>query len=149
MKLLQNTGNIIILGFIITALSMIGLALKATQVKFDMATMGDYYQEEVLFNEQLLAKQAANELGNDFNFNVEGNKLTLKLPNYISKAITKGKVQFYCLSNSINDSQQGLDASSDGIYIFDKSKVAKGNNYIVKVSFSANGKDFYKEFKYL
>ncbi|HTO17305.1 MAG TPA: FixH family protein [Edaphocola sp.] len=149
MKFFKHPGNLIILGFVFFALSMLFLAYKSMQVKFDMAVEGDYYQKEAGFNHQLEAQKNGNDLGTSFNFKRDGNKLTLSLPNEMSNQLEQGTVEFYCLSDSKNDTKQLLKKQAIGTYIYDRATVAPGKNYIVKISFSASGQDYYKEFRLL
>lgn len=146
LKLLKHPGNLIITGFIIFAVWMIYFSWKTSQVKFEMAVEGDYYQLEKDYNKKIEAKQNAESLGNAFNFKKDGNKLTLNIPAELSPNLSTGSVEFFCLSDSKFDTRQKLTKNKDGIYVFDRTIVAPGHNYIVKVSFNSYNKNYYKEF---
>ncbi|HRP90598.1 MAG TPA: FixH family protein [Edaphocola sp.] len=148
-KFFKNPGNVIISGFVFFALAMLFLVWKSMQVKFDMAVEGDYYQKEQSYNHQLEAQKNGEDLGVAFNFKTDGNKLTLHIPENLSNSLENGTVEFYCLSDSKNDTKQLIQKQPSGTFIFDRSTVAPGKNYIVKVLFSISGKDYYKEFKML
>lgn len=147
MKALKHPGNLIIIGFIVMALGLLSLVYMATRVKFDMAVEGDYYQQEVSYDKKLAAEHLAKELGDSFNFKAEGAKLSLNVPAALSAGIENGRAEFFCLSDAGKDTKQVLQKNSDGLYVFNKTAVAPGHNYIVKVSFSASGKEYYKEFR--
>lgn len=147
MKTLKHPGNLIIIGFVVMALGLLGLVYAATQVKFEMAVEGDYYQQEVNYNEQLTAENTARKLGESFSFLPEGKKFRLNIPSDLSSVLEHGKVSFFCLSAAEFDTEQGLVKNADGVYLFDRATVAPGHNYIVKVAFKAKGKDHYKEFR--
>lgn len=147
LKALKHPGNLIILGFIIMALAMLTLVYKSTQVKFDLAVEGDYYKEEVAFNDQIVAQQNALDYGKELDFIPAGSKLTLHVPTELSSKIENGTITFYCLANSKLDKTMPLASNNDGLYLFDRKAVASGHNYIVKVKFIANGTPYYKEFK--
>lgn len=146
MKALKHPGNLIIIGFVCCAIALLALVYATTKVHFDMAVEGDYYQQEVAYNEQLIAEQRAGEFGKTFNFSAQGNKLKLELPSKLSAQLEKGIIEFYCLSDSKKDTKQILSANEDGIYLFDRSNVATGKNYMVKVNFESQGKAYYKSF---
>lgn len=143
----SNTGNLIILGFITAAVGMLFLAYKASTIKFDMVVKGDYYQLEVNYNDFLLAKNNGRQIGDDFNFKVNGDQLILNIPDEMSQNLTEGFIEFYCVSNSEHDYIQKLNEKSNGTYLFNRSEIAKGQNYLVKVSFKVDEKEFYKEFR--
>lgn len=147
MKALKHPGNLIIMGFVVLALGLLSLVYASTQVKFEMAVEGDYYQQEMAYNDQLKAEQSAMAFGKAIDFKPEGAKLTLLLPAALSSQIEQGKVSFFCLSASKFDTEQQLAMSADGMYLFDRATVAPGHNYLVKVAFKSNGKDYYREFK--
>lgn len=149
MKALRHPGNLIIIGFVLAALTLLGLVFASFRIEYDMAVEGDYYQLEHDFNNQLAAERSGYALGKEFNFMAQDNKLTLSIPRNLSAQLDKGKVVFYCLSNSKEDTEHRLVKNADGTYLFDRSTVAPGHNYIVKVSFTAGGKDYYREFKML
>lgn len=146
-KFLSHPGNLIIVGFVIFAVWMVYFSWKTSQVKFEMAVEGDYYQLEKDFNKRLEAEKRAKDLGLDLNFKGSGNKVTLNIPADVSSNIDAGTIEFLCLADSKSDTRQKLGSSNSGTYLFERSVVAPGHNYIVKVSFSSSGKDYYKEFK--
>lgn len=147
MKTLKHPGNLILIGFVVMALGLLSLVYMATRVKFEMAVEGDYYQQEVSYDKKLVAEHRAKELGDSFSFKTEGAKLSLNLPATLSTGMENGLAEFFCLSDAGKDTRQTLQKNPDGLYVFNKEKVAPGHNYIVKVSFSAKGKDYYKEFR--
>lgn len=147
MKALKHPGNLILIGFVVMALGLLSLVYMATQVKFDMAVEGDYYQQEVSYDKQLAAEHTAKALGDSFSFKAEGSKLSLNLPARLTAGIENGRAEFFCLSDAGKDTKQTLQKNPDGLYVFNKETVAPGHNYIVKVSFSAAGKEYYKEFR--
>lgn len=146
-KFLKHPGNLIILGFIVFAVWMVYFSWKTSQVKFELAVEGDYYELEKDFDKRLAAENLAHQLGNTLNFKKDGDKLTLNIPSAISSIMDNGNIEFFCLSDSKSDTRQKLEKNEDGTYVFNRSVVAPGNNYIVKVFFSSSGKDYYKEFR--
>lgn len=146
-KFLKHPGNLIIIGFVLFAVWMVYFSWKTSQVKFEMAVEGDYYQLEKDFDKRLDAERNAEKLGKQLEFRKDGSKLTLILPASVSSKMDRGAIEFFCLSDSKSDSRQLLQRNTDGNYVYDRSEVAPGHNYIVKVSFSAAGKDYYREFK--
>lgn len=149
MKFFKHSGNLIILGFILLAVGMVIFSLQAMYVKVDMAVEGDYYQEETKFDHQLQARQEAENLGKAFEFKNEDEKLTLKIPSHLAKQMENGKVEFFCLSDATFDTKKDIYKNENGKYYFSRKEVARGHNYIVKVSFHADGNDYYKEFRML
>lgn len=146
-KFLTHPGNLIILGFVLFAVWMVYFSWKTSQVKFEMAVEGDYYQLEKDFDKRLVAEKRAAALGTNFNFKKDGNKLMLNMPVTVSSNLDAGTIEFFCLSDSKFDTRQSLTKNDNGTYFYERSVVAPGHNYIVKVSFNSEGKDYYKEFK--
>ena len=149
LKFLKHPGNLILIGFVIFATWMVYFSIKASQIPFDMAVEGDYFKLEKDFDNHIDAERNAKELGREFNFDTDGNKLTLYIPKELSSQLDNGFIEFFCLSDSKFDSKQILSRNNDGSYFFDRASVASGKNYIVKVTFSSNRKNYYKEFRML
>ncbi|MCO5268057.1 MAG: FixH family protein [Brumimicrobium sp.] len=147
MKFFKNTGNLLILGFVLAALGMIYMAYVATTVKYEMAVEGDYYQEETKFNNVLEAKKNASYFGDDFRIEEKDSKVIIIIPALISESIEEGSVQFYCVSDKSKDSRRKLSQNDTGIYQFNRQEVASGHNYLVRVSFKSFNKEYYKEFQ--
>lgn len=146
MKFFRNTGNVLILGFIACAMAMLFLVYKSMNVRFDMAADGDYYYAELKFDDLLKAKHHADLLGDALKFDHSQEKMVLMIPEEISQKIQEGNIQFYCVSDQTKDTQQTLQRNESGNYFFNRKVVAPGKNYRVKLSFKAEGKEYYKEF---
>lgn len=146
-KFLKHPGNLIIVGFVLFAVWMVYFSWKTSQVKFEMAVDGDYYQLEKDYDKKIEAESLANQFGNQFSFKKNGNKLTVQIPSELSSNLENGIIEFFCLSDSKSDTRQKLQKNSDGIYVFNRETVAPGHNYIVKISLNSSGKNYYKEFK--
>lgn len=147
MSKILHTGNIIIFGFILAALSMLFLVYKSTQVHFDMSTEGDYYAKEKEFNGQLVAQRNAIALGDDFIIDVRADSVHVHIPATLSQNINHGTITFYSYANSTNDKVFKMTPKADGHYAFAKKDVMVGYNYNVKVAFNSQGKSYYKESK--
>jgi hypothetical protein len=145
MSKLLHSGNLIIAGFILAAVSMLYLAYLTTTVHFDLSTQGDYYTAETQVNDEIKAKKQSSLLGNDFLVKENEDGIIISLPPRISSKIQSGKVDFYCYSDSKNDKQAILEANAEGIFSFAKNEYMPGHNYNVKISFVADGIDYYKE----
>ncbi len=144
---INHSGNWIIIGFIAAVIGMLFLVYKAMNVDFDMSVQGDYYKKEVAYNNQLLAEQAGLNLGDSFAIKDINNQIVLSLPQEVASSIENGKINFFCYSNSQNDTELSLSPSSTGSFVFDKAAVMKGHNYKVSVNFDWKGKQYYKEMR--
>lgn len=133
-----HAGNVIIIGFVLAACSMLWLAYQTTKVHFDMSTTGDYYQAESLVNADLLAQKHGQHLGDDFKIIDKEGKISVQIAPRLSNQLEKGNISFYCYSDSRLDTTLVLTASKDGVYVFDKSEIMPGKNYKVNVSFQSN-----------
>lgn len=142
---LFHSGNLIIIGFILCAASMLYLAYLTTTVNFDMSVTGDYYAIEKEVNEIHTAKRNSAALGKSFTIYEKDDTILISIPPRISSKITNGMVKFYCISDSNEDTNATIYSSPDGLYSFDKKKYMRGNNYKVKVTFEADGIKYYKE----
>lgn len=149
MKFLKNTGNLLILGFVGCALAMLFLVYKSVNVHFDLAADGDYYYKELQFDDLLIAKHNADLLEGQFKFNHSQPKLVLSIPDSLSSHLEEGTIHFYCVSDSKNDTHQVIQKNETGEYYFNRATVAPGKNYVVKLSFKADNKEYYKEFTML
>lgn len=125
---------------------MLFLAYKASTINFDLVVEGDYYRAETMFNDLLIAKGNAEALGDEFDLNVEGDKLTLVVPKNLSENLEEGSIEFYCVSDKTDDRYELLSKNNNGVYYFNRQTVAPGKNYLVKVGFKSEGKEYFKEF---
>ncbi len=148
-KKLLHPGNLIIAGFIILALALLGLVYKASTIETQFSVEGDYYAKEAGYNKLMEARAAAEALGSDFLMKETATEIQIQIPAHVSKSMTQGSVTFFCIPNSKLDVQAPLQASQDGLYVFAKQEVIKGHNYKIKVAFTSAGKEYYKEFELL
>jgi len=145
MSKIFHAGNLIIAGFVIAALSMLALVYKTSKVDFDLSTQEDPYSKEIEFNQQLIAQKNSVSLGENFKIEADSDKITVILPQNVSQQIKKGRIEFYCYSNSQMDTTVQLVSNTTGIYNFNRDLYMKGKNYKVKVWVETPDDEFYKE----
>lgn len=104
----------------------------------------NYYEQELVYQQKLDAIAQTADFERAFHISGNGTMVQLQLPPALSAQISKGQVYFYCPSSERADRKENLDANPGGLYTFERAQLP-GAAYIVKVSFTAGGRDYYKE----
>ena len=140
---LTHPGNILLTGFGALLIMMSVLVYLSVKQKIPMVSQ-NYYEQELKYQDKLDAMNNTNGYDNLFKVQIEADHITLQLPSALSSSLQDGSAYFYCSSNEAMDHKDTLQANTDGTYVFD-SKVLQAKRYVLKISFTADGKAYYKE----
>lgn len=104
----------------------------------------DYYSRELAFQEQIDATENAANLETPIEHQVKGSYILVKIPKGLLGGDFKGNVTLLKPSNSSSDKTIELRTDEKGHQMINGSGFAKGP-YKMQISFSVNGKNYYKE----
>jgi nitrogen fixation protein FixH len=140
----RHPGNILLTGFGLMLL-MIG-ALVYFSVRQDIPLVSkQYYEQELVYQQKIDASSNAAAYGTSFQVIPKDNQLQLLLPPELAQHLENGNAWFYCPASEHMDRKVALQASQNGRYVFDRERFP-GKGYLLKLSFTANGTSYYKEF---
>jgi hypothetical protein len=136
----MSWGNKLIIVFVVFAALMATLVYKATQTKFELVSK-DYYQEELRYQDKIDgAGNAALEA--PLIVRLKDGSVFLEFPELQKKSNITGEAWFYCSVDASKDNRIALNVNTLGIQQIDVKTFRKGN-YVVKISYEANGKKYY------
>ena len=104
----------------------------------------DYYAQELRFQEKIDATNNANSLVNGISHSIDENNVIITLPTENMSSDLKGEVYFFCPSNSANDKTIPMAFDNNGKMFIQKNTLKQGA-YKMKLSWSGNGKNYFKE----
>jgi hypothetical protein len=121
---------------------MLVLVISSSRQKFDLVST-DYYKDEIAYQGVLDASK--NEAGLSGSLVVHANEQTVSIdfPTDFSGKTVKGNVHFYSAVNKEWDKTFDLSVSGNTMSV-DRS-VLRNTNYIMKLSYSVDGKSYYQE----
>jgi len=141
MQIKWNWGTKIFLAYSIFVLGMLFLVYMCTQQHFDLVR-SDYYEAEIAFQQQLNSNNNSLALEQQPKIADNGDLISIVLPS--SQIFTKGEAYFYKPDNAAGDKRFPLTTATTTI---NKADLQKGL-YAVKLSWQADGKDYYFEEKH-
>ena len=122
---------------------ILGMAFTCFGQKVELESK-DYYAKELKFQDQLDATGNANFLGDSIQHLVSNKTVQLSFPKEVLSQDFKGEVVFFRPSDSSKDKTIQLKPSKDGKQLIADESFVTGV-YKMQISFSSNGKNFYKE----
>jgi hypothetical protein len=140
---LTHSGNILIAGFVIMILGMSTLVYLTLKEDVSMVSK-NYYEQELIYDQKLKAMDNTLRYHQDFKISYKEQNIQLQIPQSLSQYIQEGKVHFYCPSNAAYDYTISIEASTNGVYSIPTAQL-NGHRYIVKISFTSDGNQYYKE----
>lgn len=141
---LRHPGNILLAGFGLMLLLMSGLVYLSIKQDIPLVSK-QYYEQELVYQQKIDASHNAAAYGTAFHIDLKDDQLQLTLPQKLAQQVTQSKAWFYCPANAEMDRSVTLQPSQNGQYVFRRNEFP-GKGYLLKLSFTANGKSYYKEF---
>jgi hypothetical protein len=127
-------------------LGMLFLVYKTSTVKTELVTK-DYYAQELVYQDELDAKNRAQALHNKLSLSKTAEQIVLSFPQeFNSNSAFEGKVKFYCAADSKRDKEFKIDNLDNGIFSVPITEVKEGR-YTMKVSWSKDGVLYLQDFK--
>lgn len=122
---------------------IIGLAFVCFGEKVELESP-DYYAKELAFQGQLDATNNANAMPVEIEHVVKDKSVEVVFPKELLSSDFKGTAKFFRPSDSSLDRIVELKPSENGIQLLTVEGIVKGV-YKLQLSFSSNGKNYYKE----
>ena len=105
----------------------------------------DYYEKSVGYEQRIQAKRNAKGLEDQIEVRIDDKYVAIEFPSTVSLSnIDKGDIHFYQASDGTKDAHFGFSKDGGQTQIIRKDKLASGH-YIIKLSWSEHGKDYYVE----
>jgi len=141
----MNWGWKIALVYTAFVVAIMTFVFKARSEKIDLVSK-DYYEQELQFKDKMEASGNANELFSFISVKNEGGKIEIQLPQQQANRIQDAKVHFYCPSDGEKDVQLDLKLDETARQSI-LSNTLKQGNYLVKLQWKVDGKNFFIEKK--
>jgi len=134
---------VIICYFIVFAAAMVTWIIYASRQRMDLVR-GDYYEKEILFQQQIDASARARRAGADVNvaYDTARQAITVRLPAAHRQSSASGSIQFYRPNDARLDHAVPLALAPDGRQQLDARALAPGL-WKVRLSWRVNGEDYY------
>jgi hypothetical protein len=137
----MNWGKSIVLAFVLFAIFIGVLVTVCVRQDISLVT-GDYYNEELKFQDQMDRARNADQLTQKPEIDLlDGQSLRVV---FDFQQFDGGKLELYSPSDISQDKIFSLETTSSPFQVFSLGTLKKGN-YKVKMTWSANGKEFYLE----
>ena len=137
----MNWGKSIVLAFVLFAIFIGILVTVCVRQDISLVTR-DYYKEDLDYQSQMDRERNAEQLSEKPKIEVVDNQ-SLRVAFDFSQ-FDAGKLVLYSPSDIRQDQTFKLETTSSPFQIFSLGSLKKGN-YTIKMTWSANGKDFYFE----
>jgi hypothetical protein len=137
----MNAGKWIVVAFVLFAGFIATLVTICVQQDISLVSK-DYYQEELVYQEQIERIQNTTQLQSKPQITVANKLLTVTFDSL--HFIDKGEVTVFCPSDATMDRNFKLTASERASYAYSLSGLKSGM-YRVKLLWSMSGKEFYQE----
>lgn len=147
MKRFAHAGNVILVGFGVMVLFMTWLVFKCTQNP-SMMVNDNYYEKELKYQDVIDARVNTDAYSDSILMSSANKTLVFQIPTSLNGSMEKANLEVYNKSDSKKDQQVKIEKNNEGVYSVNTQNWAPGS-YTVKLSFSSNGKAFYKEFNYM
>lgn len=136
-----NWGNGIAITYVVFALLMIGLVIKASQQNNDLVTT-DYYDKAVNYQQQIDANNRGRNQQISIHNNLNRNQIEIIYPEEFE--LTRGNITFYKPDNASLDFNVEMKPNSTNVQQLATSKMANGK-WKIKLSWTHNNQAYYKE----
>lgn len=128
------------LSFVLLILTMVIICFNQTSE----LESKDYYAQELRYQEKIDAMKNANALPQSITYEITQNDIIFSFPSEMTNDTFKGEILFFCPSNSKNDKKIEMHSDINGKQVISKASFTK-TAYKLKLSWTVNGKNYYKE----
>ncbi|NML22950.1 hypothetical protein HHL16_18885 [Pseudoflavitalea sp. G-6-1-2] len=119
------------------------LVYKCTQTNFDLVTK-EYYKDELVYQQVIDGTNLANRLSSKATVSQDDSNITIQFPQEMKGKSLSGTAWFYCPADARRDKKITLSVNEDALQQLSKQQFLPGR-YTVKLSWNADGKQYYSE----
>jgi len=141
----MNWGNRLLLVFIAFGGLMFYLAYRSFHVNVELVEK-DYYKSELKYQGVIDGTNRANALSSKIILNLDDRFITFRLPDEMKNMAVTGTAWFYCANDSRKDRHLNLKINGTAQQQIERINFVPGN-YIVKIEWNSNNKEYYTEEK--
>lgn len=139
----MNWGNKLLMAFLAFGLMIGYLVFRAVNTNFEIVEK-DYYKKELRYQQVIDGNIRANGLASQIQINETGNDMSLQFPVELNDKLISGNILFYCSYDKSKDRKFEIQTNNIGLQTFSKEVIIPGN-YIVKIDWTCDGKNYYSE----
>ncbi len=139
----MNWGYRIMIAYIAGVAFLLYFVIGSMRTRTEMVE-DNYYEKELVFNDQIEGRTNANRLSEKISISREGDSLHVTLDSSLSQQLSKGELYAYYAAGQQQDRRFSLAPTHDGHYTFAVSAFGRGQ-YIMRLSFTNGSKPYYKE----
>jgi len=141
MKFSWGVGiSITIIVFLIGSLATVYFT---TTVDYDLVAE-DYYEKELVYQEQIDKMKRANELPEQLVIKLEGDNIKFKFPSIFNNSKIEGEIYFYKPSSEDLDVRATISLDEENSLYFSQADLSKGL-WKIKVEWGVQGVEYYTE----
>lgn len=140
----MNWGYKILTVYIIFVTGILFLVYKSSSQNQDLVTK-DYYEQELKFQDKIDETARANALSSAVKYEIKANEIVISFPEEMKAVELKAQVLLYCTADKARDIQK--DTSTKNAVIHLPVPVANKGSHELKISWTANGQQYYYERK--
>ncbi len=141
----MNWGNKLLLTFIVFGAGMTYLVYRSLSTNYELVEK-DYYNQELRYQQVIDGTNRANQLSSSVKIEQTDSGISLELPHEMKNKEISGEILFYCAYDQRKDKKFPLETGSNGVQVFEPTSISPGN-YIVKINWSNEGKNYFSEKK--
>lgn len=138
----MNWGKKILFVYLLFVAGIVFMVMKAMNQNQDLVT-GEYYEQELKFQQKIDETKRTDSIANAVSVRFENDSVKLSFADYFSKNKIEGSVLIFCPDDQKKDVNQdfSLPAGSDFLSV----PYGSAGFRHVKVSWTCNGKKYYRE----
>jgi hypothetical protein len=141
----MNWGNKLLLTFNVFGTGMLYLVYRSVHTNYELVEK-DYYKTELRYQQVIDGTNRVNQLSSAVTLEQNSDGIVLQLPQEMKKQSVSGDIWFYCAYDEKKDKKFALQVNADGIQQFQSAAILPGN-YIVKINWISEGKNYFSEKK--
>jgi hypothetical protein len=135
---------LVIIGFIVTMLSMVYFAYKQNNEMIDT----NYYEKELKYQTLIDASNNLNKVTNDTLIKQDIQGISIKIPRVLTSDFNKGKIEFIKNDNEKKDIVFSFSPDTNGVFKMDLAKFSNGY-YTARINWENAKINYYREQKFI
>lgn len=128
------------LGFVALILTMVFTTMNH---KIDLVSK-DYYQQELKYQDRIVALNNNNRLDSSFTYTIGKNQVAIQCPGAMRTARLSGEIIFFRPSDADKDFKVPMQFDTNGVQVISGAKLCRGL-YKMQFSWRMGSSDYFKE----